>query len=241
LNLGDRILAKGMAGADVVEVQLRLAGFAGTVWDGTFGPHTESQIVAFQKDFMKIAPTGVVDQGTVDALVKFTQKFPIDFNHLRCPCGACDGFGQGQFPYCETDKPEVEAYCKYEYPGIHKAILHAFRAAWFYSRSTGLGEAIITSGYRCWINNARHSRTTTNHMGKALDWVPSSERFNAVRALMVQKSNFQIGWSIKGMKALEPSDIATSWVHMYVREMGPCYDLHFVKNTEDLDSLTIKS
>jgi hypothetical protein len=242
MRLGDRLLSKGMIGEDVAELQMRLAGFSGTIWSGNYGPNTESQVVVFQKDYMKISPNGIVDASTMNALVKFTQDFPIDFNRLKCDCGTCTGFGHGQFKgYYENGKPQIEAYNKYEYPGIHKAILNAFRAAWFYSRNAGLGEATTTCGYRCSIDNAQHSRTSTNHMGKAIDWVPSSNRPNDVRVLMVQKCNFQIGWSISNIKALEPANIAPTWVHMDVREMTPLNDLHFVKNTEDLDSLVIRS
>ena len=242
MKLGDRLLARGVSGTDVVELQMRLAGFGGTIWDGSFGPGTESQVVTFQKDYMGASPTGVVDPNTITALIKFTKDFPINFNNLKCTCSACTGFGQGKYKgQYDSGKPQIEAYYKYEYPGIHKAILHAFRAAWFYARKGSWGEAEISCGYRCWVNNAQHNRTSTNHMGKAIDWVPTSNKPNDVRALMVVKSNFQIGWSIKSMKALEPADIAPTWVHMDVREMGPFNDLHFVKNTEDLDSLIIKS
>jgi len=243
MNLGDRSLFKGVSGGDVVELQMRLAGFSGSIWSGNYGPNTEFQVGTFQKDYMKISPTGIVDSNTINALIKFTRDFPINFRHLKCLCGTCDGFGHGQFKgYYENGKPQIEAYNKYEYPGIHKAILHAFRAAWFYSRGAGLGEATITCGYRCSVNNAQHSRTSTNHMGKAIDWIPSSNRPNDVRALMVQKSNFQIGWSISDMKALEPGDIAPTWVHMDVRAMSPQFlnDRYFVKNVNDLDSLEIK-
>jgi hypothetical protein len=241
MKLGDRVLSKGMNGADVIELQMRLAGFSGTVWDGSYGPGTESQVVTFQKDYMKASPTGVVDPATINALVKFTKDFPVNFDLLKCTCGACTGFGQGKYKgQYDAGKPQIEAYHKYEYPGIHKAIIHAFRAAWFYAQKAGLGYAKISCGYRCWVNNGQHNRTSTNHMGKAIDWVPSSNKPNDVRAEMVVKSNFQIGWSIKGMKALEPADIAPTWVHMDVREMGPFNDLHFVKNAEDLDSLVIK-
>ena len=243
MNLGDRKLSLGMSGADVIELQIRLAGFLGTVWSGNFRNSTEAQVVAFQRDYMKIVPSGIMDMPTVNALVKFTQDFPVDFNSLKCVCGTCDGFGHGQFRgMYMPGQPEIEAYNKYEYPGIHKAILHAFRAAWFYSRNAGLGEAQITCGYRCSVNNAQHSRTSTNHMGKALDWVPSSNKPNDVRTLMVQKSNFQIGWSVKDVKALEPANIAPTWVHMDVREMPSLYlnDIYFVKKAVDLDSLTIK-
>ena len=50
---GDRNLQDGDKGADVAELQLRLAGFLGTVWDGDFGPNTEKQVKAFQQDYMK--------------------------------------------------------------------------------------------------------------------------------------------------------------------------------------------
>jgi hypothetical protein len=241
MKLGDRALSKGMTGADVIELQMRLAGFSGTIWDGSFGPGTESQVITFQKDYMGASPTGVMNPNVLNALIKFAYDFPIDFNKLKCLCGTCDGFGHGQFKgMYMPGQPQIEAYNKYEYPGIHKAILHAFRAAWFYARKAGFGEANISCGYRCSVNNAQHSRTSTNHMGKALDWIPTSNKPNDARALMVVKSNFQIGWSIKNMKALEPADIAPTWVHMDVREMGPFNDLHFVKNKEDLDSLIIK-
>ncbi len=252
MKLGDRALSKGIAGLDVAELQIRLAGFRGTVWDGSFGPGTELQVTTFQKDYMQITPTGIVDPNTITALIKFTQDFPVNFNNLKCPCGTCDGFGHGQYKsYYEPGKPQIEAYNKYEYPGVHKAIIHSFRALWFYGRKAGFGELTISSGYRCWVNNTQNSRTSTNHMGKAIDCdypLKTGEdkradcnRCNAARGLLVEKSNFQIGWLASNVKALEPSDIAPTWVHMDVRQMASNYlnDKYFIKNSNDLDSLTI--
>ena len=45
--------------------------------------------------------------------------------------------------------PEIEAYHRREYPGIHKAILHAFRAAQFYGGLAGEPPLVVTCGYRC--------------------------------------------------------------------------------------------
>lgn len=244
MKLGDRALSKGMAGLDVVELQLRLAGFRGTIWDGAFGPGTELQVNTFQKDFMQIKPTGIVDPNTITALEKFTKDFPINMDKLKCTCGQCRGFGNSKY----KDKIELG----YEYPGIHKAIIHAYRALWFYGRKAGFGEAIITCGYRCWINNSKNNRTSTNHMGKAIDCDfplkrgeekrDDLNRCNSARGLLVEKSNFQIGWLASNVKSLEPSDIAPTWIHMDVRQMAHANylkDKYFVKSSKDLDSMEI--
>ena len=134
MAFGDNVLKRDSRGDDVVELQLRLSGFRGTSWDGAYGPGTELQVQTFQREVMGSAnPSGVVDPETVDALHRFASDFPVDFATIRCPCGQCGGFGQDQFEneYREG-KPEIEAYHKKEYPGVHKAILHAFRGACFH-------------------------------------------------------------------------------------------------------------
>ena len=250
MKFGDRVLSKGMSGDDVADLQIRLSGFRGTVWDGSFGPGTELQVVTFQKDYMKVAPTGIVDSSVVSALLKFAKEFPVDFNKLKCPCGQCKGFGLEKFKtQYETEKPQIEMYYKYEYPGVHRAIINSFRALWFYGRKAGFGELTITCGYRCWVNNSQNQRTSTNHMGKAIDCdypLKSGEdkradcnRCNSARGLLVEKCNFQIGWYATNVKSLEPSDIAPTWVHMDIRQMEHQYLLenYFVKNATDLDAL----
>ena len=77
MRLGERTLERGMQGNDVVELQLRLSGFRGTIWDGDFGPGTELQVVSFQKDYMDEAtPSGVVDAAVIAALDSLLRRRP---------------------------------------------------------------------------------------------------------------------------------------------------------------------
>jgi Putative peptidoglycan binding domain len=242
-------LQSAATGSDVVELQIRLAGFRGTLWDGEFGPGTELQVVAFQRDYMGLdRPNGVVDLNTLNAIERFAHEFPIDFAKLRCPCGSCEGFGRGRFKgEYYPGKPAVEAYHKYEYPGIHKATLNSYRAAQFYAQKAGHDLPILNSGYRCMTDNEQRGRETTNHMGKALDLDfpvrrgetkrDDCERCDSVRGLLVEKCEFQIGWGANNRKALEPSNIAPSWIHMDVRCYAPKYleDKFFVKDAVDVD------
>jgi len=247
---GSKTLAKGAKGPEVAELQLRLAGFQGTVWDGSFGAGTETQVKIFQRDYLKMVnPTGIVEEATFQGLKRFATEFPIDFAKLVCPNCSCPGkgFGQGRFKgQYLPDEPRSERTHKYEYPGFHKAILHAYRAAQLYATQAGYSRLTLVSGYRCWIDNEKHGRTTANHMGKAVDFgfpeesgeAKKSSRANTMRALMMEKCNFQIAWSNKNQKSLEPANIAPTWVHMDVR----CYvpelldDRFFVKSAEQLDS-----
>jgi len=244
------LLQRGDNGPEVVELQLRLAGFRGTVWDGVFGGGTALQVESFQRDFMGMdAPDGVVGEGTRDAIDRFAETYPIDFGAIRCPCDKCGGFGQGRFSgVYRAGKPPIEAYHHREYPGVHKAILHAFRAAAFYAERAGTLRPILTSGYRCWIHNEMKGRTSTNHMGKALDLdfptVPGEDkrddcnRCDRTRGILVEKGDFQIGWGAGNRKALEPSNIAPTWIHMDVRCYEPKYlaDEFFVTSPGALDA-----
>lgn len=244
------VLARGARGAAVEDLQLQLAGFRGTLWDGEFGPGTELQVVTFQRDVMGMpSPSGVVDAETRAALRRFAVAHPIDFARLRCPCGTCGGFGQDRFAgEYQPGMPATEAYHRREYPGIHRAILHALRAATFYAARAGHGLPLLTSGYRCWVHNQTKGRTSTNHMGKALDCdLPllagedkrdDQRRCDAVRGLLVEVGNFQIGWDAANRKSLEPSHIAPTWVHMDVRSYDGRYlaDRFYVRSAEELDT-----
>lgn len=229
MAFGDKTLRRGMYGDDVIELQLRLAGFRGTIWDGDFGPGTELQVMTFQREVMNdSSPDGIVGPQTFKALDKFIRDFSIDMAQLECVCGKCNGFGNG----LHKDKyligqPKLEMYYQYEYPGIHQAILHTFRAVLFYSKRLGFPKPVITCGYRCHEHNRQKGRTSTNHMGKALDFDFSlkpgedkrddQKRCDAFRGRMVEFANFQIGWGAVNRKALEPSEIAPIWIHMDVR------------------------
>jgi len=243
---GERILQRGAVGDDVTELQLRLAGFRGTLPDGDFGPGTELQVKVFQADYMRLtSPTGIVDRATFQAIDKFAQRFPIDFQALRCPCGNCDGFGQGKFKglYLVGAKNQ-EQFNRYEYPGVHRMILWATRALFGYRPDL---KFMFTSGYRCSVDNQINKRTTTNHHGKAVDIdialspgmtkQGDMERCNEIRGLLVEKSNAQIGWLASNRKSLEPSDIAPTWVHYDVRSYERRYlrDEFFCKDLSGLD------
>lgn len=230
---GTRRLAPGMSGPDVAELQIRLAGFLGTVPDGDFGPATRAQVCAFQRDVMGCPqPSGEADRATFEAIDAFARRFPIDFRPLRCPCGECGGFGRGRGKGRYVDgQPPDERFHRYEYPGIHRMVLWSARAAFFYCPEHRF---VFTSGYRCSSDNAHKGRTTTNHHGKAIDFdivlaagvTPAEDRrlCDAVRARIVATANAQIGWSARNRKALEPSDIAPTWLHYDVR----CYEARYL-------------
>ncbi len=50
MEYGQRILKRGLTGPDVEELQIRLAGFRGTIPDGEFGPGTELQVFQFKRE-----------------------------------------------------------------------------------------------------------------------------------------------------------------------------------------------
>jgi hypothetical protein len=253
MRFGSKTLQRGDSGADVAELQLRLCGFRGTVWDGNYGPGTELQVITFQRDYMGMAnPNGIADANVFHALKKLADTYPVNFDKLKCTCGECNGFGRGRFKGQYRDNiTGVEQRHMYEYPGIHKAILHSFRAAAFYCEQAGLGRAYPTSGYRCWVDNNKRGRSSTNHMGKALDIdfplrpgddkEDDKNRCNLARSIMVDKCNFQIGWGGNNQKALEPANIAPTWVHLDVRQYSQEFlaDQFFVTSSEQLDAFEI--
>lgn len=242
MQYGQRVLQRNQNGDDVEELQIRLSGFRGTFPDGDFGPGTELQVVTFQKDFMKMArPSGIVDSNTLLAIDDFAQQFPIDFNALKCPCQQCSGFGQERFKgKYRSGKPKLEMYYLYEYPGVHRLLLWAARAVFFYAPEYRF---TISSGYRCSINNEQKGRKSTNHHGKAIDLDISQPvvdkrddmiRCDRIRGLLVEKSAAQIGWNASNRKALEPSNIAPTWVHYDVR----CFEREYLQNRFFCTSLT---
>lgn len=244
---GSREMRVGCEGADVAELQIRLAGFQGTVPDGEFGPVTERQVAAFQRDYMELAaPTGVADRATLRAIDRFARDYPFDFKRLRCPCGECGGFGSGRFKGQYHDgKPRAEAYHRYEYPGIHRMLLWALRAVFHYLPEYRFA---VSSGYRCGIHNEQKQRASTNHHGKAVDLVIARRagesgrddmiKCDAARGRIVELTGAQIGWAAPNCKALEPSSIAPTWIHFDVRCYEPPYlrDEMFCTSLKKLDA-----
>jgi len=233
MQYGERELKRNCKGPDVAELQIRLAGFRGTLPDGDFGPGTERQVMSFQRDYMEMRqPTGIVDRATLRAVDEFADDYPIDFKALKCRCGKCGGFGKGQFKgrYL-AGRPRAEAFHLYEYPGVHRMLLWAVRAVFFYLPAHRF---VINSGYRCSADNAKHGRSSTNHHGKAIDIdivAKSGEdqqddmvKCDAARGRIVSTADAQVGWNAPNRKALEPSNIAPTWVHYDVR----CYELKYL-------------
>jgi hypothetical protein len=249
MKYGEEILKEGMNGTAVQELQIRLSGFNGGSPDGGFGPGTAKQVKQFQKDFMELNdPDGVVDKATFEAIDQFARQYPVPFDLLQCKCRVCSGFGRGLFKgEYRTGKSHIEAYHKYEYPGIHRMLLWAYRAVLHYHPNYTF---TINSGYRCSEDNKQHGRKSTNHCGKAIDLdVPRSTgeterddnaRCNAIRASIVEKCNAQIGWGTPNKKALEPENIAPTWVHYDVRNFASKYleNHFFCKTAEELDNVT---
>jgi hypothetical protein len=247
MAFGDTELGRDDQGDDVVELQMRLAGFRGTTPDGDFGPGTELQVSSFQRDWMGLAAShGRADADTIAATNAFAAAHPLDFGQLRCPCGQCGGFGQSRFKGLHRDgKPKIEAFHRYEYPGIHRMLLWAFRATLFYGGQRGW-DIVVTSGYRCSERNKQQNRTSTNHHGKAIDFdilgaadkPEDMENCDALRGMLVETANAQIGWNAGNRKSLEPSNIAPTWVHYDVRSYASTYldDRYFVQDLAGLDN-----
>jgi hypothetical protein len=235
MEYGERELVRGCNGPDVVELQVRLAGFRGTLPDGDFGPGTERQVRTFQRDYMGTTdPDGRVDAVTMQAIDEFAARYPFDFGKLGCPCRECGGFGSGKNrgKYREGSAPDEASYL-YEYPGMHRMLLWAVRAAFHYMPEHRFS---ITSAYRCSIDNARHGRNTTNHHGKAIDLdvalrigeskADDMRKCAAIRSRLVETADAQVGWGAPNRKALEPPDIAPTWVHYDVR----CYEQKYLRD-----------
>lgn len=238
------------------EINIRLSGFGGNVPTDQFTDRTEKMIKQFQRDYMKVAETGKVCGNVLRAIDEFQTKYVIHFDDIKCKCKKCKGFGNGLYKSVYAKgKPKEEAYHNYEYPGIHRSLVWAIRAIMFYAsvKEKDLGYTVrcIFSGYRCWEDNKFNGRSTTNHMGKALDIhfnrkgskVNELVRIEEIRdKILVPYSKVQIRWKDDNLFSVEPSRksypkefIATTWIHIDVREFGPKYleDKFFAKTLEE--------
>ncbi|WP_047790423.1 hypothetical protein [Tenacibaculum mesophilum] len=211
----------------------------------------------FQKDYMEIEPTGIVESKTLEAIKKIGKEFDIPFNKTKCPCGTCDGYGKGLYPEQKQSSSILEKKRKYEYPGIHRTLFWTLKATLFYLKhddysNYNLKFGKVSSGYRCHQDNKNHKRRSTNHMGKALDihfyksdnTISTEANCDKVRKIMKDKSGAQLRWSGKNKFSLEPSTkdrigrefIATTWVHFDVRNFELKYlkDKFFIKSKKDI-------
>ena len=112
----------------------------------------------------------------------------------------------------------------------------------------------VTSGYRCHSDNEKKRRTSTNHMGKAIDakipnapdQIEASKKFyHKFQTSLVESSPnaFQIRWGSANKVSFEPAKkekpeefIATTWIHADVRNYAKEYlaDSYFHKGRESV-------
>ena len=167
-------IPKGTKSELIREVNIRLAGFGGALPTDEFTDLTEKCIKQFQRDYMGVPETGKICGSLLVALDEFMAKYPMDkfFTQMKCKCGKCSGYGQGQMNVNWFGKRANE------YPGIYRGLVWILRASQFYLDKAKLGYDIlkISSGYRCIEDNKQHKdsqgnwpRKTINHMGLALD------------------------------------------------------------------------
>jgi hypothetical protein len=274
------LFKKGDKHEIIREINIRLAGFGGNVPTDEFTERTENMIKQFQRDYMKVDQTGAVDLEVIKAIDEFQEKYPIDsfFTQARCQCSsfnnlketACNGFGMGK-----TNNGKIGA--KYaegnEYPGLHRTLFWVLRSIIFYiesdERYQHLTLKIVSSGYRCWVDNNYNNRVSTNHMGKALDIQillkgkgknrhTREERIGCcdlVRDILTEKTKAEYRWFHSNGIALENSftryhptrgrdnkSIASIWVHYDVRVFEKKYlqDHFFVTTVDDVNGKYIK-
>jgi len=232
----------GDEGEIVLEINIRLAGFGGMLPTEKFTELTKNGVEQFQKDYMKMeVPIGKVDHNTLKAIDEFSEKYREDVNSYKCVCGSCSGFGKGQYKNQYKSTSKIESNHKYEYPGMHQSLLWAVSASRFYLTQKLNNEYSIKSvysAYRCWEDNTKHNRSTTNHMGKAVDlhFNKNNKRTHDMDILREKiycecigapkqggNSKYKFGW-LPNKFGLEPNkwadggNAANTWIHFDVRE-----------------------
>lgn len=258
IKLGDK-------GPLIEELNIRLMGFGNTISAPTplneFTAKTESAVKQFQRDYMGVSETGRVCGAVLTALDDFLARHPINLGSMKCRCGKCEGFGNGQLNSkmagVFTDAKHTTPRPGVEYPGMHRALLWGMRAALFYAhvKNKALTFKFLhtSSGYRCWYDNAGYlggaankktKRNSTNHMGNALDlqWTKGKSTtrcagsdVDEIRAeIFVKRLGAQMRWPGRNKLSLESAaDGATSWVHVDVREFESQYkDTRFYAVTQ---------
>ncbi|RZJ70727.1 hypothetical protein [Flavobacterium sp.] len=243
-NCGQRYCIKVGDKSEVVrEINIRLSGFGGNIPTDEFTTRTETTIKNFQKDYMKISPTGKVCGNTLKAIDEFGTKYNYTFSQSACTCGVCTGYGDGSNKGEYTGTTHTEMYHKYEYPGIHRSMFWALKALMFYMEKDGGTYTLnkISSGYRCREDNRKNGRSSTNHMGKALDlhFNKNGNRTREVADIEAIRADFfvkylgaQYSWPAANKFSLETTaQGANTWVHYDVRSFEATHleDKYFAK------------
>lgn len=247
-NCGGKFcIKKGDKNELIREINIRLAGFGGNVPTDEFTEKTERMIKQFQRDYMEVPETGKICGNVLRAIDEFCNKYTIEFTEIKCKCGICSGFGDGSNKR-KYLRGNIEAYHRYEYPGIHRSLLSSIRSVKFYLAKDGrYSFNKVSSGYRCRFHPEYLKTPTTNHMGKALD-LHFNDKNGRTRKVSdmeeIRKNIFNkyLGakwdWKERNIFNLESTSVgATTWVHYDVREFDSIYleDKFFVKNLTDLN------
>lgn len=251
------LIKKGDTGEIVREINIRLMGFGGGLPSEEYNDYTVKVVKQFKTDYMKQsnADGTFVDMATIEAIDKFAEEYPIteaEFNQMKCICKKCKVFGSMEIPFklktglykkYKKDKNgkkikdkdgkyeyEIKKYNYTEYPGIHKAVLWILNSFKFYLKDNNQYVSLISSGYRCSINNTNNDmRGTTNHMGNALDIhisniggkrITDTIAVNNIREeVFVKQCGAVLGWEANKIGLERVSDGATDWIHFDVREL----------------------
>lgn len=268
-NCGEKYcIKKGDKSELIREVNIRLAGFGGNVPTDEFTDRTEKMIKQFQRDYMKVPETGKICGNVLKAIDEFCNKWSEKISEYTCLCknvnsitSKCSGFGKGRYNGEYSSSSKIERYHKYERPGIHRSLLWGTSALRFYLSKQDVYKYLWkTAGYRCWEHNNSVPRTSTNHMGKAVD-IQFSKNGNTIGGK--QESNLPLLREIndkfysKYLNAkyqwingennfsIEPIGLGTnqtySWIHLDVREFNNEYldDKYFVKTQEKISNGSI--
>ncbi|WP_336689651.1 MULTISPECIES: peptidoglycan-binding domain-containing protein [unclassified Chryseobacterium] len=87
-NCGEKYcIKKGDKSELIREINIRLSGFGGNIPTDEFTDRTEKMIKQFQKDYMKVPETGKVCGNVLKAIDDFQNKYIINFDDVKCPCG----------------------------------------------------------------------------------------------------------------------------------------------------------
>ena len=277
LNCGGKSCVElGSQGPLIEELNIRLMGFGGTLEPrppeprgaktkrpdaapmNMFTTFTQAAVKQFQRDYMKVPETGKVCGSLLVALDAFRADYQIAFDPMKCQCGGgCAGFGNlrddSSFERILADGKPIGGH---EFPGMHRSIFWALRAARFYLEhehsDLGFKFIKISSGYRCWHRNKQEHYTTVNHMGRALDIQFSTinngrttnwrDTDKIRQEIFVKCMKAQMGWRRKNVIGLEvggpdPHTQASTWVHADVREFEDQYQDYrlFAITQEDAD------
>lgn len=252
-NCGEKYcIKKGDKSELIREINIRLAGFGGNVPTDEFTDRTEKMIKQFQRDYMQVPETGKICGNVLKAIDEFCGKWSENIVKYKCLCHDPDskvslkdrcngGYGKG---------------LKDEHPGIHRSLLWSVSALKYYlSLQKKYTFSNISAGYRCWAHNKSIPRTSTNHMGKAVDIqfrvdniaITGKNEKNIKKLESIRDSFYtkylkaQQGWSVKDeVFRLEPiglgKDQSYSWIHMDVTKFNNYLeDKYFVKQQKDIE------